>query len=75
MLIRGPVRANDPHTSHLRSRTAATALAKVAVVGGLCFVVVTEPWRALLVVAACYLASLPLGSVAYQMLLTDAHGG
>eukprot|EP00123_Amoebidium_parasiticum_P012127 comp21139_c0_seq1/m.28594 comp21139_c0_seq1/g.28594 ORF comp21139_c0_seq1/g.28594 comp21139_c0_seq1/m.28594 type:complete len:372 (-) comp21139_c0_seq1:694-1809(-) len=73
MLIRGPVRPKDPHTSHLRSRTFASAIAKLAAVGVFGFVLVTDPWRTLLAITTIYVVALPLGQVCYSIMLTDAH--
>ncbi|KNC77645.1 hypothetical protein SARC_09900 [Sphaeroforma arctica JP610] len=73
MLIKGPIKARDPHTSHLRSRSVWTFLLKVIAVVGAVYVFVEYPWIVSLAIGLIYALSLPLGPVAYRYFLTDTH--
>lgn len=46
---------------------------KVGLVAWTVYMLVTVPWQFLLGVGVVYLISLPMGPVAYHMLLSDHH--
>eukprot|EP01134_Creolimax_fragrantissima_P000737 CFRG0737T1 len=75
MLIKGPIKARDPHTSHFRSRSVWTFLLKVFLVAFTIYLFVVYPWVCSLALGVLYAFTLPIGPVCYKYFLTDTHVG
>jgi len=71
MLIRGAVRATDPTTSHLRSRSHLTRFGKIAAALTFLATYVSYPYIVHMGAVSVYLITLPVSHLVYEHLLTD----